>query len=96
LSAGLALIVALVVWRYHNALLNRLATLSLRRIGWRNYRYRMGLEAIAIHLLLALPVPLLLAGAGWLLARVEGDRSRRARAVGRLVPDRGPQPTCTW
>lgn len=71
LSAGLALIVALVVWRYHNALLNRLATLSLRRVGWRNYRYWMGLEAIAIHLLLALPVPLLLAGAGWLLARVE-------------------------
>ncbi len=71
LSAGFALLVVLAVTRYRRPLLDRLQALSLRRVGWRNYRYRMGGEALAIHLLLALPVPLLLACAGWLLARIE-------------------------
>ncbi|MCG3171534.1 MAG: Mechanosensitive channel MscK [Pseudomonadales bacterium] len=71
LSAGFALLVVLALTRYRSPLLNRLQALSLRRVGWRDYRYRMGGEALGIHLLLALPVPLLLACAGWLLARVE-------------------------
>jgi potassium efflux system protein len=71
-SALLALLVlALVSW-YRKPLAGRLAAISLRRVGWRNYRYRMGLMAFGIHLLVALPVPLLLLWAGWLLAQMEG------------------------
>lgn len=71
LVVGLALLVVLAVMGYRGVLLQRLQMLSLRRVGWRHYRYRMGLEAFAIHLLLASPLPLLLACAGWLLARAE-------------------------
>jgi potassium efflux system protein len=72
-SLLLSLLVLLVVLRYRNLLQARLAQHSLRRAGWRNYRYRMGLEALGIHLLVALPVPLLLLCAGWLLSRMPGD-----------------------
>jgi len=66
----LSLLVLLVVMRFRTRLQARLAECSLRRAGWRNYRFRMGLEALAIHFLVALPVPLLLFCAGWLLAQM--------------------------
>ena len=56
---------------YRQVLRRRLAERSLREVGWRHYRYRMGLEAFGIHLLVALPVPLLLAGAGWVFAQAQ-------------------------
>lgn len=71
LVAGLALLAVLLVMGYRAVLLQRLQMLSLRRVGWQHYRYRMGLEAFAIHLLLALPLPLLLACVGWLLTHAE-------------------------
>ncbi len=71
LGAGVPLLVALLIWRYRAGILKQLSSLSLRRVGWRNYRYRMGLESIAIHMLLALPVPLLLGGLGWLFSGIQ-------------------------
>jgi len=79
-SALLALLVLVLVSWYRKPLAERLGAMSLRRVGWRDYRYRMGLMAFGIHLLVALPVPLLLLWASWLLARMEGD-SALARAL---------------
>ena len=71
-SALIALLVLVLVSWYRKPLAVRLAAISLRRVGWRDYRYRMGFMAFGIHLLVALPVPLLLLWAGWLLAQMEG------------------------
>lgn len=79
-GAVLSLVVVLVVWLYRTRLQQFLGELGLRRMGWRNYRFRMGGEAFVIHLLLALPLPLLLVVAGWLLAGVE-PRDTPAQAL---------------
>jgi len=67
---GGALLLAALL-HYRQVLRRRLAERSLREVGWRHYRYRMGLEAFGIHLLVALPVPLLLAAAGWVFAQTQ-------------------------
>jgi potassium efflux system protein len=72
-SALLALLVLVLVSRYRKPLAQRLEAISLRSVGWRDYRYRMGFMALGIHLLVALPVPLLLLWAGWLFAQMDGS-----------------------
>jgi len=62
LALGLIVVLARVRFR----LARRLESTSLRRVGWKNYRFDMALEALGIHLVLAAPLPLLVWFLGWL------------------------------
>jgi potassium efflux system protein len=66
--------VLLLWWRYQPAWRARLATLGPRQCGWTNYRFPMALQALSIHLVLVLPVPIgLSALASLLRALPDGD-----------------------
>ncbi|MBP8925320.1 MAG: mechanosensitive ion channel [Pseudomonadales bacterium] len=71
LVALLALIFFAGQLRYRDMLMQRLEARSARKIGWRNYHFHMAFEAIATHIFIASPLPVLLLTLGWLGGHVE-------------------------
>jgi potassium efflux system protein len=71
LAVLLFVALALVVMQQQVRLRRTLALLALGKVGWADYRFVQALQALGIHLLLALPVPLLMVWAGWALQDAE-------------------------
>ena len=68
LGSALGAIVLLLLWRNRGRMRRRLGSIGQRAVGWKDYRFHMALEALGLHLLLSLPVPLVLVWAGSLLS----------------------------
>lgn len=90
LSTGFSLLVLLLLWRNHAWLRARLGSLGLRTVGLKDYRFHMALQALGVHLLLAMPVPLVMVWSGWLLEGLSSTNplapaiGEAARSVGLL------------
>ena len=90
LSTGFSLLVLLLLWRNHAWLRAHLSSLGLRAVGWKDYRFHMALQALGVHLLLAMPVPLVMLWSGWMLEDLSNTNplapaiGEAARSVGLL------------
>jgi len=67
LGTALGTLVLLALWRNGRFLRQRLGSIGQRATGWKDYRFHMALQALGIHVLLALPLPLVLMWSGSVL-----------------------------
>jgi potassium-dependent mechanosensitive channel len=72
-SALLALLPLVLLARYGKQLKLYRDSISLRNVGWQQYRSRMAFEALGLQMLLVLPLPLLLMWAGWLMSTLDQE-----------------------
>ncbi len=71
---GIATLIALLLlWRNRSRLRAQLLRIGQRSVGWKDYRFHMALQALGIHLLLALPLPLIMLWCGHLLDGVYSE-----------------------
>jgi len=84
LSAVLALLPLVLMARYRKQLKRRRDAISLRSVGWAHYRSKMAFEALAIQMLLVLPLPFVLLWSGWLVSTLD-EELLLARALSSML-----------